>query len=134
MVKYFKLNCVKELKFEPNSSSRKSSVIHDLGCPAVDVRFFTMVPPTIGYRQCVVRNYPRSFDQAINSAKANGRRNYLIFLQEGLAVLLQSVPTKLNAHMWFQHDEASAHFSTTVQNALDTASPGRWSGRSGPVN
>ncbi|PRD23095.1 UNVERIFIED_CONTAM: hypothetical protein NCL1_47329 [Trichonephila clavipes] len=33
-----------------------------------------------------------------------------------------------------QHDGAPAHFSTDVQSALDTAYPGRWIGRDGPIN
>ncbi|GFU46809.1 uncharacterized protein TNCV_434851 [Trichonephila clavipes] len=36
--------------------------------------------------------------------------------------------------MWFQHDGAPAHFSADVRSALDTAYPGRWIGRGGPVN
>ncbi|GFV83324.1 uncharacterized protein TNCV_1900501 [Trichonephila clavipes] len=36
--------------------------------------------------------------------------------------------------MWFQHDGAPAHFSADVRSALDTAYPGRWIGRDGPVN
>ncbi|GFX97010.1 uncharacterized protein TNCV_1997421 [Trichonephila clavipes] len=36
--------------------------------------------------------------------------------------------------MCFQHDGAPAHFSADVRSALDTAYPGRWIGRGGPVN
>ncbi|GFU60264.1 uncharacterized protein TNCV_4249611 [Trichonephila clavipes] len=36
--------------------------------------------------------------------------------------------------MWFQHDGAPAHFSSDMRCALDTAYPGRWIGRGGPVN
>ncbi|PRD19263.1 UNVERIFIED_CONTAM: hypothetical protein NCL1_57865 [Trichonephila clavipes] len=36
--------------------------------------------------------------------------------------------------MWFQHDGAPARFSADVRSALDTAYPGRWIGRGGPVN
>ncbi|GFT97008.1 uncharacterized protein TNCV_5107901 [Trichonephila clavipes] len=36
--------------------------------------------------------------------------------------------------MWFQHDRAPAHFSADVRSALDTAYPGRWIRRGGPVN
>ncbi|GFS61387.1 uncharacterized protein TNCV_3105651 [Trichonephila clavipes] len=36
--------------------------------------------------------------------------------------------------MWFQHDGSPVHFSADVQSALDTAYPGRWIGRGGPVN
>ncbi|GFT71173.1 hypothetical protein TNCV_3001791 [Trichonephila clavipes] len=36
--------------------------------------------------------------------------------------------------MWFQHDEAPAHFNADVRSALDTVNPGRWIGWGGPVN
>ncbi|GFW07541.1 uncharacterized protein TNCV_3916741 [Trichonephila clavipes] len=36
--------------------------------------------------------------------------------------------------MWFQHDGAPAYFSADERSALDTAYPGRWIGRGGPVN
>ncbi|GFV82175.1 uncharacterized protein TNCV_2790731 [Trichonephila clavipes] len=36
--------------------------------------------------------------------------------------------------MWFQHDEAPAHFSADVRNASDTAYPGELIGRGNPVN
>ncbi|GFS51022.1 uncharacterized protein TNCV_3277521 [Trichonephila clavipes] len=36
--------------------------------------------------------------------------------------------------MWFQYDEAPAHFSADMRSALDTAYRGRWIGRGGPVN
>ncbi|GFW23133.1 uncharacterized protein TNCV_3802331 [Trichonephila clavipes] len=49
-------------------------------------------------------------------------------------VLLQSVPDNIKTRMWFQHDGAPAHFSADVRSALDTAYPGRWIGRGGPVN
>ncbi|GFT54691.1 uncharacterized protein TNCV_958751 [Trichonephila clavipes] len=36
--------------------------------------------------------------------------------------------------MWLQHDGAPAYFSADVRSALDTAYPGRWIRRGGPVN
>ncbi|GFX77038.1 uncharacterized protein TNCV_1072381 [Trichonephila clavipes] len=58
----------------------------------------------------------------------------LVYLQEVLPVLLQSVPANIKARMWFQHDGAPAHFSADVRSALDTAYTGRYIGRGGPVN
>ncbi|GFS57770.1 uncharacterized protein TNCV_2908831 [Trichonephila clavipes] len=52
----------------------------------------------------------------------------------GCKVLLQSVLANINACMWFQHDGASAHFSTDVQSVLNTVHPGRWIARGGLVN
>ncbi|GFW55437.1 DUF4817 domain-containing protein [Trichonephila clavipes] len=59
---------------------------------------------------------------------------YLVFLQEVLPVLLQSVPANITARMWFQHNGAPAHLSADVRSAFDTACLGRWIGRGGPVN
>ncbi|GFW55695.1 uncharacterized protein TNCV_120791 [Trichonephila clavipes] len=59
---------------------------------------------------------------------------YLVFLQEGLPVLLQSVPANIKARMWFQHDGAPGHFSADVRSTMGTVYPGRWIGRSGPIN
>ncbi|GFS78149.1 uncharacterized protein TNCV_1107611 [Trichonephila clavipes] len=61
-------------------------------------------------------------------------RTYLVFLQEVLPVLLQSVPDNIKARMWFQHDGTPAQFSADVRSALDTAYPGQWIGRGGPVS
>ncbi|GFX72341.1 paired domain-containing protein [Trichonephila clavipes] len=54
--------------------------------------------------------------------------------KKNLTILLQSVPANIKARMWFQHDGMPAYFSADVRSALDTASPGRWIGRGGPVN
>ncbi|GFV59616.1 DUF4817 domain-containing protein [Trichonephila clavipes] len=59
---------------------------------------------------------------------------YLVFPQEVLPVQLRSVPANIKALMWFQHDGAPTHYSADVRSALDTAYPGRWIGRGGPVN
>ncbi|GFV67601.1 uncharacterized protein TNCV_4622811 [Trichonephila clavipes] len=60
-----------------------------------------------------------------------GGGTYLVFLQEMLPVLLQSVPSNIKARMWFQHDGAPAHFIADVRSALDTACPRRWIGSCG---
>ncbi|GFT43998.1 uncharacterized protein TNCV_2688691 [Trichonephila clavipes] len=49
-------------------------------------------------------------------------------------VNMQSVPANIKARMWLQHDGAPAYFSADVRSALDTAYPGRWIRRGGPVN
>ncbi|GFX44214.1 uncharacterized protein TNCV_4120101 [Trichonephila clavipes] len=51
-----------------------------------------------------------------------------------LEILLESVPANIKARIWFQHDGAPAHFSADVRSAVNTAYPGRWIGRDGPVN
>ncbi|GFW98488.1 hypothetical protein TNCV_3791191 [Trichonephila clavipes] len=44
-------------------------------CAQLDVHYPSPYISTAFQRQCVSRNYPRSFDRAISSAKAPGRRN-----------------------------------------------------------
>ncbi|GFX56869.1 uncharacterized protein TNCV_3566411 [Trichonephila clavipes] len=119
--------------------------------PSASCRFFMMVPPTIDCnqilpytcyspmnavsRQCVGQNYPLSFDRAISSAKAPGRRNAYGIRTRGAS----SSTTKCSiqhkgSYVWFQHDGMLAHFSADLRSSLDTAYPGRWIGRGGPVN
>ncbi|GFU13549.1 uncharacterized protein TNCV_938351 [Trichonephila clavipes] len=51
-----------------------------------------------------------------------------------LVSLNDLVPANIMARMWFQHDRTLAQFSADVRRALDTAYPGPWIGRGGPVN
>ncbi|GFU34270.1 uncharacterized protein TNCV_4976271 [Trichonephila clavipes] len=52
---------------------------------------------------------------------------------EVLPELLVDVPPSVRSRMWFQHDEAPAHFSRNVRNHLDTVYGQHWIGRGGPV-
>ncbi|GFV53459.1 uncharacterized protein TNCV_4709471 [Trichonephila clavipes] len=80
-------------------------------------------------------NYPRSLGigRYLLPRRLDGGQ-YLVFLQEVLPVLLQSIPANVKARMGFQHDGAPAHFSADVRSALQTACPWRWIGQGGPVN
>lgn len=61
-------------------------------------------------------------------------RDYLNFIQNELAELLDDVPIGTRLEMIFQHDGAPAHFSQLVRNWLNEKFPGRWMGRGGPIN
>lgn len=54
---------------------------------------------------------------------------YLDFLQNILPGLLDDVNLR---GMYFQHDEAPAHFGIGVRNYLNRQFPNRWIGRGGP--
>lgn len=64
--------------------------------------------------------------------RLNGR-TYVIFLEEVLPELLDSVPVAVRNTMWFQHDGAPSHFCNNVRNYLNAAFGPRWIGRGGPV-
>lgn len=59
--------------------------------------------------------------------------NYNRFLQETLPELFDNIPLGFRQNMWYMHDGAPAHFARTVRDTLNTAFPGRWIGRGGPV-
>ena len=59
-------------------------------------------------------------------------RNYLIFLQQILPQLLD-VSTAMRSSVWFQHDGASAHFSTDVRLYLNVKHIQQWIERGGTV-
>jgi hypothetical protein len=59
---------------------------------------------------------------------------YCVFLQEVLPVLFEDVPLAVRRDMWFQCDEAPAHFSAQTQQHLNTHFPDRWLGRGSPVS
>ncbi|GFS77545.1 uncharacterized protein TNCV_321001 [Trichonephila clavipes] len=58
---------------------------------------------------------------------------YLIFLEKKLSELLQDVLMAIRNRMWFQHDEAPAHFSTDVCTCLNAAFGAQWIGLDGAV-
>ncbi|GBM48764.1 hypothetical protein AVEN_24952-1 [Araneus ventricosus] len=58
---------------------------------------------------------------------------YGIFLEQVLPSLLQVVPLPIQRNMWFMHDGAPAHFSSTVRYFLNATYPARWIGCGGPV-
>lgn len=57
---------------------------------------------------------------------------YGIFL-ERVAGSDGDAPAARRRNIWFQHDEASAHFSYSVREYLDSRYPNRWIGRNLPV-
>lgn len=57
---------------------------------------------------------------------------YYNFLRDDLPVLLEAVPLRTRALMWFMHDGAPPHFAAVVRNYLDQQYPNRWIGRGGP--
>lgn len=59
--------------------------------------------------------------------------NFLEFLQENLAVLLEDVPLATRRVMWLQLDGAPAHYTSVVRQFLDNNYP-KWIGRGGRVN
>lgn len=59
--------------------------------------------------------------------------NYLIFFQEVLPTLLDTVPQHIRRHMWFQHDGAPPHYGRRVRAHLNHVFRHRWIGRGGPV-
>jgi hypothetical protein len=59
--------------------------------------------------------------------------NYLDFLNNQLAILLEDVPLLTRQNMWYLHDGAPAHFAREVRTWLDQNFPERWIGRNGPV-
>lgn len=59
--------------------------------------------------------------------------NYLIFLEEVLPGLLQSVPHTVRRNLWFQHDGAPPHYGRCVRSHLNASFGQRWIGRGGPV-
>jgi len=50
-----------------------------------------------------------------------------------LPVLLEYVPLRVRARLYFQHDEAPAHFCRQVREILNAHYPNRWVGRGGPI-
>lgn len=60
-------------------------------------------------------------------------QDYLNFLQNELAGLLEDIPLRTRLRMYYQHDGAPAHFGHTVKNWLNEHFPNRWIGRGGPV-
>jgi hypothetical protein len=62
----------------------------------------------------------------------NGR-NYLEFLRHVLPGMLAEVAEENLVDLHYQQDGAPAHFQRDVRNYLDNEYPGRWIGRSGPI-
>jgi hypothetical protein len=54
------------------------------------------------------------------------------FLEYDLSTLSEDLPWAFRAHMWFMHDGAPPHFSTTVREFSEIY-PARWIGRGGPT-
>ena len=59
--------------------------------------------------------------------------NYLIFLQQVLPTLLNTVPQHIRRHRWFQHVEAPTHDGRHVREHLNHVFRHRWNGRCRPV-
>ncbi|GBM45707.1 hypothetical protein AVEN_14150-1 [Araneus ventricosus] len=70
---------------------------------------------------------PYIFPERLTSA------TYRIFFKQVLPSLLQAVPLPIQRNIWFMHDGAPAHFSSTVRKFLNAAFPTRWIERGGPV-
>ena len=58
---------------------------------------------------------------------------YAAFLQWTLPLLLGNVPLDISRRLWFQQDEAPAHYSKAARQVLDNHYHNRWIGRGGPV-
>lgn len=50
-----------------------------------------------------------------------------------MPVLLEYVPLRVRARLYFQHDGAPAHFCRQVRAILNAHYPNRWIGRGGPI-
>lgn len=57
---------------------------------------------------------------------------YRRFLQHQLPAMLEDASLQIRSRMYFMHDGAPAHFSSTARDYLDDAYPNRWIGRGGP--
>lgn len=59
---------------------------------------------------------------------------YNNFLQNTLPVLINEVvPEHIQQRMWYQQDEAPAHFRIDVRATLNNMFPNKWIGRGGPT-
>jgi len=65
------------------------------------------------------------FDENVNG------NNYLHFLQQRLSVLLEGFDVDTRQHIFFQQDDAPAHWNRRVTYHLDLTFPDRWIGRGG---
>jgi hypothetical protein len=61
-------------------------------------------------------------DPHVLPARLTGN-DYLQFLREELPVMLQDVPLTVWQKMWFQHDEAPAHYGLRVRQFLTERYP-----------
>jgi Helix-turn-helix domain (DUF4817) len=59
---------------------------------------------------------------------------YHNFLENELPLLMEELPLRLRAHMWFQHDGAPVHTARRVVHLLDTSFPQKWIGKGGNMN
>ena len=59
--------------------------------------------------------------------------NYIFFIREILPEMLENVPLQVRQRLWFQHDEAPAHFALEVREYRNNVFPSRWIVRGGPV-
>ena len=58
---------------------------------------------------------------------------YLIFLQEVISELLEVVSLDIRSRLWFQHDDASPHFSGEVHDHFNRCFGQRCIGLRGPI-
>nr|XP_034192564.1 uncharacterized protein LOC117609914 [Osmia lignaria] len=58
---------------------------------------------------------------------------YNQFLQHVLPNLLEVIPLEIRKNMYYQHDEAPAHYAANVRAHLNETFQDRWIGRGGPV-
>jgi hypothetical protein len=59
--------------------------------------------------------------------------SYLNFIVSTLLELLEDVPLRGRAQMWFMHDGAPPHFTITVREHLHNTYPEQWIGHGGTI-
>lgn len=65
--------------------------------------------------------------------RLNGN-DFLEFLENDFAGLLENLPLAVRRNMWFQMDGAPPHHARNVRNFLDVHFENRWIGRDGPIH
>jgi hypothetical protein len=60
-------------------------------------------------------------------------QRYRDFLETVLPGLLEDVPLAVRQSLWFQHDQAPAHYGKDVRQWLNATYPGRWIRRGGLI-